>query len=62
MKATCREVHALVSQSLDRPLSLRERTTMQLHLLICKACTRFNVQMDVLRQAFRQGPPPGDAS
>lgn len=56
-KPTCREVHRLVSEGMDRELSLVERTRMRLHLLVCVACTRFNRQMDLLRRAMRQGPP-----
>jgi predicted anti-sigma-YlaC factor YlaD len=56
-KPTCREVHRLVSEGLDRELSLVERSRMRLHLMVCAACTRFNGQMGVLRRAMRQGPP-----
>jgi len=57
LNPTCREVHRLVSEGLDRDLSLVERSQVGVHLLVCEACTRFNHQMDVLRQAFRQDPP-----
>ena len=57
-KPTCREVHRLVSEGLDRDLSLVERTRVRLHLVVCVACTRFTGQMDLLRRAMRQGPPP----
>jgi hypothetical protein len=56
-KPTCREVHRLVSEAMDRDLSLVERSRMRLHLLVCTACTRFNGQMDLLRRAMRKGPP-----
>ena len=56
-KPTCREVHRLVSEGLDRDLSLVERTRVRVHLWVCVACTRFNGQMDLLRRALRQGPP-----
>jgi hypothetical protein len=59
LKPTCREVHRLVSEGMDRDLSLVERTRMRLHLLVCTACTRFNGQMDLLRRAMRQSPPSG---
>jgi hypothetical protein len=58
LKPTCREVHRLVSEGLDRDLSLVERTRMRLHLMVCEACTRFNGQMSLLRQAMRGFPPP----
>lgn len=57
IKPTCREVHRLVSEGMDRELSLVERTRMRVHLVVCVACTRFNAQMDLLRRAMRQGPP-----
>lgn len=62
LKPTCREVHRLVSESMDRPLSLVERTRMHVHLVVCGACTRFNGQMELLRKAMRgfPMPPPDD--
>ncbi|MES2150006.1 MAG: zf-HC2 domain-containing protein [Pseudomonadota bacterium] len=57
LKPTCREVHRLVSEGLDRDLSLVERTRMRLHLIVCAACTRFNGQMDLLRRAMHKLPP-----
>jgi len=57
IKPTCREVHRLVSEGMDRDLSLLERTRMRLHLMVCEACTRFNGQMGLLRKAMRVMPP-----
>jgi predicted anti-sigma-YlaC factor YlaD len=51
---TCAEVHRLVSEGLDRELSLPERVRVRLHLTICDACTTFSAQMKLLRQAMRQ--------
>lgn len=59
IKPTCREVHRLVSEGMDRELTMVERTRKQLHLLVCQACTRFDGQMDLLRRAMRT-PPPDD--
>ena len=56
IKPICREVHRLVSEGMDRELTLIERTRMRLHLLVCEACTRFNGQMDFLRRAMRKLP------
>ena len=60
LKPTCREIHRLVSHALDRELSVVERTRMRLHLLVCTACTRFNLQMDFLRSAMRTPPQSQD--
>ncbi|MQA22124.1 zf-HC2 domain-containing protein [Rugamonas rivuli] len=56
LKPTCREVHRLVSEGMDRDLSFIERTRMRLHLMVCDACTRFNGQMSLLRTAMRRFP------
>jgi predicted anti-sigma-YlaC factor YlaD len=53
LKPTCKEVHRLVSEGLDRDLSLVERARMQMHLLVCRACQNFNGQMLLLRKAMR---------
>ena len=61
-KPTCREVQQLVSEGLDRQLSLIERARMRLHLVVCESCTNFNGQMSLLREAMRRRdknrPPP----
>ena len=56
IKPTCKEVHRLVSEGLDRDLSLVERVRMRLHLLVCDACTNFNGQMRLIRSAMRRWP------
>lgn len=56
---TCREASELVSQGLDRELGLGERFALRLHLSICKGCTRFNRQMQLLRQALARLPEEG---
>jgi len=50
----CKDVTHLVSQSLDRRLSWRERLGVRLHLMICEACARFARQMQFLRAAARR--------
>lgn len=63
IKPTCREVHRLVSEGMDRKLSIIERTRMRLHLMVCHACTNFSGQMDLLRRAMRKlplGDEPGE--
>ncbi len=62
LKPTCREVHRLVSEGMDRDLSVVEQIRMRLHLVVCGACTRFNGQMRLLRRAMHtfptDQPPP----
>ncbi|MES2024515.1 MAG: zf-HC2 domain-containing protein [Pseudomonadota bacterium] len=53
---TCKEVHRLASEKLDRPLTMTEQLRMRLHLLACDACRTFNGQMAILRKAMRKLP------
>lgn len=64
---SCREVTALVLAEADRQLSVRERTVIRLHMVICKACPRFEQQVrfltkDVLPRwrRYREEVPPAD--
>jgi predicted anti-sigma-YlaC factor YlaD len=50
----CKEASALMSQALDRRLSLWERANLRLHLLVCEGCRRFERQMALLRTACRR--------
>lgn len=54
MMLTCKQASQLISQSLDRPLSLAERLKLRIHLFICDACTRFNQQLMQLRIAVQK--------
>ncbi|MFQ5487204.1 MAG: zf-HC2 domain-containing protein [Gammaproteobacteria bacterium] len=51
---SCKEVSELVSQSLDRQLSLRERLGVRLHLVVCSMCRRYRKQITFISQATRQ--------
>ncbi len=55
LQPTCREVHRLVSERMDRSLTLIERMRVGTHLMACPACSRFDEQMQLLRRAMR-GP------
>ncbi|MBI5248754.1 MAG: zf-HC2 domain-containing protein [Desulfomonile tiedjei] len=67
----CREASQLISESLDKPLTLRQRMSLKAHLLMCRYCTRFQRQMlflrDIIRRAAHQetgdaGPESSDIS
>jgi len=63
LKPTCREVHRLTSEALDRELSPVEYLRMKAHLLVCRACRTFNAQTALLRRAMRSMKvPSGDES
>ncbi len=46
----CKQTSLLVSQSLDRPLTWRERMAVRMHLWICVYCRRFMQQLKLIRQ------------
>lgn len=46
----CKQTSLLVSQSLDRPLTWRERWAVRLHLWICVYCRRFRQQLIFMRR------------
>lgn len=50
---TCKEVHRLTSESMDRELRLPERVRMRAHLKWCRACQNFTGQMAFIRRAIR---------
>jgi hypothetical protein len=53
MMLSCKEASQIISQSLDRPLTMRERFGLKLHLLICKYCKRFSQQLQTIRVALK---------
>lgn len=51
---TCQEASRLASQAQDRPLNLKERIGLKLHLLICVGCQGFIRQLQQIRQACQR--------
>ena len=56
MRKTCKEAHRLVIEGQDRQLSLMERISVRIHLMMCGACRRFEAQVQFLREAVRRLP------
>jgi predicted anti-sigma-YlaC factor YlaD len=50
---TCKEVSAVVSQGLDRKLSVGERFALKMHLALCQACRNFVKQTAFIRRAVK---------
>lgn len=42
---TCRDAASLLSERLDHGVGLRREWMLRLHLLICKACRRYQMQI-----------------
>ena len=53
----CSYMASLMSESMDRPLSLRERVQLKLHLIVCTWCVRYLNQLNFMRQLFRAELP-----
>lgn len=58
---TCRGASRLVSEGWERPLGVRERLALRLHLWICVNCRRFERQIRLLRWALRVLARRGEA-
>lgn len=54
MLLNCKQTSQLVSQSLDRRLSLGERIAVRVHLCICKYCKRFRQQLLAMRKGLQR--------
>jgi len=60
IRLSCREASRLISQGLDRRLSLGDRIALRLHLFVCDACTRLTRHVRFLRRALKSYPGPDD--
>jgi hypothetical protein len=57
---TCKDISGLLSESMDRRLTWRERLAMRIHLLMCRSCSRFQQQVHFLRKAAGHYYPKGN--
>jgi hypothetical protein len=51
----CTELLPVMSQSLERRLTVRERVVLRLHFLYCEYCRRYLKQLGFMREAARTG-------
>lgn len=49
----CQDVTQKISRSFDRPLPLGHRLAIQMHLMMCRYCARFQRQLVMLRKISR---------
>ncbi len=54
MIPTCKHTAELLSQGQDRPLTLPEKISLRLHLLLCDGCRNFSRQLEFMRTALRR--------
>lgn len=51
---SCKEVTALLIAREDRVLPLTERVGLRVHMVLCRACPRFERQVLTMRNAMKQ--------
>lgn len=51
---SCKEVTALISESLDRRLPLGQRLAVRLHLMMYRFCSRYRKQLLAVRVAIHR--------
>ncbi len=49
----CKKATLLLSESLERPLSLKERIPLGMHVAMCSGCGNFGRQLHALRRIAR---------
>jgi hypothetical protein len=63
---SCKEAIRLASEALDRPLTLRARIGLRMHLLLCSACRAAARQMraldSLIGRRFARDPEPDATS
>lgn len=50
----CRDISRLVSDSMDRNLSLKHRLGIRFHIMMCRYCARYAKQLVRMRQEIRK--------
>jgi hypothetical protein len=48
--ATCKEIAPVMSQSLDRQLTIIEHICMRVHMMLCKWCRDYLIQIRLIRE------------
>jgi hypothetical protein len=59
MMIMCREATKLMSLSLDRDLTRRERLALRFHTMMCRPCQRCQAQFALLHR-LSETPPKAD--
>lgn len=49
----CKNVTRLFSEEQERPLTLKERMSLKVHVMMCSGCRNFRQQMYTLRRVAR---------
>ena len=49
---SCKDITALISRSMEKDLSLREKMVMKTHLYTCIACRRYLTQLEFMSEVL----------
>ncbi len=49
----CQQATKLISESQDRALSLPEKMSLKVHVMICSGCKNFSLQVPFLSKAMK---------
>lgn len=49
----CKQATRLISESQDRSLSLTEKMSLKVHVMMCTGCKNFSLQVPFLSQAMK---------
>ncbi len=47
----CKDISYLISKSMDKKLSLKQRLGIKFHLMMCDLCRRYKKQLDLIQKA-----------
>ena len=50
----CKQAAVLMSQGMDKELGMRQKMSLQMHLMMCSGCRNFRAQMEFLRQGCQK--------
>ena len=49
----CQQATRLISESQERPLSVAEKLSLKMHVMMCSGCKNFSLQVPFLSQAMK---------
>ena len=55
MLPDCDATTRIISEAMDRKVSLKERIRIRLHVFVCIGCARYKDQIQMLRDTVRKG-------
>ncbi|MBE0473655.1 zf-HC2 domain-containing protein [Rhodoferax sp.] len=49
----CQQATRLISESQERPLSMTEKLSLKMHVMMCSGCKNFSLQVPFLSKAMK---------